>query len=473
MSIGAARRLVRARRPQDQPDRHARRPSFVADTLGALRVVDAAVVVVNAVMGVEVHTERLWQRRRRGGPGAARLREHARPRAGRLLPRARLAQGGLRPARGRDRDPDRLRARGARRDRPDRHEGVRVRGRGPRQLRREIEIPEELAEQAEEYREKLMDEVAENSDELMERYLEGEEISHDEIVTRAEEGRHRGAPVPGHLRRRDQEPRHQPPARGAGRGPALAGDARARSRRSTPTASRVEIEPDEDGDLRRLRLQDHRRPLHRPDQHAARLLGRARAPTRTSSTSPSARRSGSASSRRPEGKEHEPIDELGPGDIGAVAKLRETRAGDVLAGEGRRVRFPPLDLPAPVMAFAYEPKSKGDEEKAATAIRRLERGGPDARRPPRPADRRADHRRADPDPRRGDRRPDEAPLRRRDRAAPAAGPVPRDDPQAGQGARPLQEADRRPRPVRRLPHRDRAGRARRRASSSSTRSRAA
>ena len=37
-------------------------PSFVADTLAALRVVDAAVVVVNAVMGVEVHTERLWQR---------------------------------------------------------------------------------------------------------------------------------------------------------------------------------------------------------------------------------------------------------------------------------------------------------------------------------------------------------------------------------------------------------------------------
>ncbi len=154
-----------------------------------------------------------------------------------------------------------------------------------------------------------------------------------------------------------------------------------------------------------------------------------------------------------------PVDELGPGDIGAVAKLKETRAGDVLSASGEAVRFPALELPAPVMAFAYEAKSKGDEEKAATAIRRLVRGGPDARRPPRPADRRADHRRAHAGPRRGDRRPDEAPLRRRDRAAPAAGAVPRDDPQAGQGPRPLQEADRRPRPVRRLPHRDRARRA--------------
>ena len=73
----------------------------------------------------------------------------------------------------------------------------------------------------------------------------------------------------------------------------------------------------------------------------------------------------------PRGKEISTVDELGPGDIGAVAKLRETRAGDVLAAKDAAVSFPPLDLPAPVMAFAFEPKSKGDEEKAATAIRRL------------------------------------------------------------------------------------------------------
>src|SRR5438309_10946442 len=46
-------------------------PSFVADTLGGLRVVDAAVVVINAVMGVEVHTERLWNRA--DSEGLARL----------------------------------------------------------------------------------------------------------------------------------------------------------------------------------------------------------------------------------------------------------------------------------------------------------------------------------------------------------------------------------------------------------------
>jgi elongation factor G len=78
----------------------------------------------------------------------------------------------------------------------------------------------------------------------------------------------------------------------------------------------------------------------------------------------------------PLGKELEPADELGAGDIGAVAKLRETRAGDVLATKGSALRFPPLELPSPVMAFAYEPKTKGDEEKAINAIRRLEEEDP-------------------------------------------------------------------------------------------------
>ena len=78
----------------------------------------------------------------------------------------------------------------------------------------------------------------------------------------------------------------------------------------------------------------------------------------------------------PLGKETSTVDELGAGDIGAVAKLRDTQAGDVLAAKDTAVSFPPLDLPAPVMAFAFEPKSKGDEEKAASALRRLEEEDP-------------------------------------------------------------------------------------------------
>src|SRR5262249_40928587 len=60
----------------------------------------------------------------------------------------------------------------------------------------EIPIPDELAERANEYREKLMDEVCEVSDALMERYLEGEEISHEEIVDAVKEGTNHGKIFP-------------------------------------------------------------------------------------------------------------------------------------------------------------------------------------------------------------------------------------------------------------------------------------
>ena len=59
-----------------------------------------------------------------------------------------------------------------------------------------------------------------------------------------------------------------------------------------------------------------------------------------------------------------------------MAKLKETRAGDILGDGRRRLSVPPLQLPAPVMAFSYEPKTKGDEDKAATAVRRLSEEDP-------------------------------------------------------------------------------------------------
>jgi elongation factor G len=68
--------------------------------------------------------------------------------------------------------------------------------------------------------------------------------------------------------------------------------------------------------------------------------------------------------------------EFGPGDIGAVAKLKETKAGDWLAARDEPIEMPQIKLPAPVMAFAVEPKSKGDEDKVFTALRRLQEEDP-------------------------------------------------------------------------------------------------
>ena len=78
----------------------------------------------------------------------------------------------------------------------------------------------------------------------------------------------------------------------------------------------------------------------------------------------------------PQGKEMDHADELGAGDIGAVAKLKETHAGDVLASKDEPVEIALPKLPVPVMAFAIEPKHKGDEDKVFTALRRLQEEDP-------------------------------------------------------------------------------------------------
>jgi elongation factor G len=348
-------------------------PSFVADTLGALRVVDSAIVVVNAVMGVEVHTERLWQRA--NDEGLARLvyvnmldRERAdffrtldslKEAFGQHVVATEIPIGTEHETRGVIDLVD-MKA--------FTYEGE---GRGNAT---EGEIPEELAEQANEYREKLMDEVAENSDELMERYLEGEDISHDEIVAALKKGVTEGHLFPvtcgiatknlgtSRLLEAIIDDLPSPEMRGALS--ALGAD-----------DEEVKIEPDESGDLVAYVFKTTADPYTGRINLLRVYSGVLSSDSQVTNTTRSEKeRIGQLAA--PQGKEHETVDELGPGDIGAVAKLRETRAGDVLAAKGTEITFPSLELPSPVMAFAYEPKSKGDEEKAVTAIRRLSEEDP-------------------------------------------------------------------------------------------------
>ena len=77
-----------------------------------------------------------------------------------------------------------------------------------------------------------------------------------------------------------------------------------------------------------------------------------------------------------QGKEHEKADGFVDGDIGAVAKLKDVQTGDLLADSERDIEVPRLDFPEPVMSFAVTPKTKGDEDKVAQALRRLHEEDP-------------------------------------------------------------------------------------------------
>ena len=343
-------------------------PSFVADALCALRVCESAVFVVNGVMGVEVATQRLWDRA--DELGLARLvfvnmldRERAdffraldslKGAFGPHVVATEIPIGAEHELRGVVDLID--------------MKAYEYEGTG-RDNCTEIDIPDDLRPRAEEYREKLMDEVAEVSDELMERYLEGEEISHEETVAALESGVSEGRifPVTCGVATRNL---------GINRLlDAFCEDLPSPAERGAVTAGEVVLEPVEDRDAVALVFKTLADPysgrinLFRVyqgvvshDSHA--FNTRAHVKERIGQL------------LVPQGKEMGHADEFGPGDLGAVAKLKETHAGDVLADRDADIQLALPALPAPVMAFAIEPRAKGDEDKAFTALRRLQEEDP-------------------------------------------------------------------------------------------------
>jgi elongation factor G len=343
-------------------------PSFIADALAALRVVEGAVFVVNGVMGAEVTTSRLWERAAELGLARilfVNMLDRERADFFRALDSLKQAFGQHVVATeipiGKEHELQGVI------DLIDMN-GYRYDG-ASRENCEEIEIPEELRAQAQEYREKLMDEVAEVSEALMERYLEGEEISHEETVSALKQG-----VTEGHL---------FPVTCGAATRnlginrllDAFVEDLPSPAKRGEIDLDGVALEPDESKDMvafvfktladpyaGRVNLfrvyqgvLKHDSQVHNCRAHVKERIGQLLVP---------------------QGKESDHADEFGPGDIGAVAKLKETHAGDVLAERDMEcpLRLPPM--PRPVMAFAIEAKAKGDEEKMGQALRRLQEEDP-------------------------------------------------------------------------------------------------
>jgi elongation factor G len=343
-------------------------PSFVADALAALRVCESAVFVINAVMGVEAQTIRLWKR-------AAEL-DLARLVFVNMLDRERAdffrALESLKSAFGPHVVATEIPI-GSEQDvsgvidlidmRAYEYEGI------SRDNCKEIPIPDSQLAQAQEYRDKLMDEVAENSDALMERYLDGEEISHDEIVSALKEGTNHGSLFPvtcgiatanlatNRLLDAIVEDLPSPVKHGG----LQAGDQLLEADDSKEMFAYV-FKTRADTFAGRINLFRVYQGVIRHDSHL--LNTRAHVKERI----------GQLVSF--DGTEITHVDELGAGDIGAVAKLKETRAGDWLAERDEPLEMPAIKLPAAVMAFAVEPRNKGEEEKMFAALRRLHEEDP-------------------------------------------------------------------------------------------------
>ena len=72
-----------------------------------------------------------------------------------------------------------------------------------------------------------------------------------------------------------------------------------------------------------------------------------------------------------QGKTAIPVNELHAGDIGAVAKLKDTLTGDTLGDKNAPIQYPRVKLPEPAITFAIEPKSRADEDKLGPGIHKL------------------------------------------------------------------------------------------------------
>src|SRR5580693_7708099 len=184
----------------------------------------------------------------------------------------------------------------------------------------------------------------------MERYLEGHEISHEEIVGALKEGTNHGRifPVVCGVATRNLGTQRLLDA--------IVEDLPSPVKHGALSVGEVQLRPSEDGQLFAYVFKT------RADPFAGRInllrvyQGVLRADSQVLNTRAHFKeRIGQLVVFA--GKDVQHVHEFGPGDIGAVAKLRETRAGDWLAAQDEPIDMPALRLPSPVMAFAVAPKS--------------------------------------------------------------------------------------------------------------------
>jgi elongation factor G len=333
---------------------------FVGDAIAALRVVEGALFTVSGVMGVEVQTGRMWQRADELGLSRVlfvNMLDRERADFHRTLGQLReqlsdrcvavhLPIGSEHELRG---VVDLLHMKAYMSPEGGRESGP-------------VDIPAEMADEVEDGHTKLLDSVVETDEALMERYLEGEELPVEEVAHCLKAAVTRGELFPvacgvatknlGTTALLDLLAEGIPSPEDKQSAIEVDGAATAAFVFKTiadPFAGRINVFRVLSGRLSGDTTVVNAR-AHSKERMGALLLL--------------------------QGKEHHQAPEFGPGDIGAVAKLKETMTGDLLLDSEKQVELPRIGFPEPVMSFAITPKAKGDEEKVAAALRRLSEEDP-------------------------------------------------------------------------------------------------
>ena len=347
---------------------------FIGDVRSAIRAVDAVIVVVSAVDGVEVQTEAAWELAvEEGLPRAIFVNKLDRERAdfqatldqlvssfGNQVAPFELPIGAEHEFRG---IADLL------------HEKADLYPSGP--AAEESEWPDDLHTMADPAREKLIEAVAESDDALIEEYLESGTLPEEHIVSGAKDGfaRARLAPVIcgsaaraiGIDRLLDfiveefPSPADRAPITVVGK----AGSEETRAADPNGPLCAYVFKTVSDPFVGHITMFRVFSGTLRPDSSVY------------NATKGTEERIGQLFALR--GKEHETLSEVPAGDIAAVAKLAHTTTGDTFSTKDDPVTLPAIEMPEPLLAFAITPKTKGDEDKLSTALSRLREEDPTLR----------------------------------------------------------------------------------------------
>jgi elongation factor G len=342
--------------------------NFAFDTKSCLRIVDGAVVLVDAVGGVEFQTQKVWEyadefnlprllfisRMDRERADFEKAVESIRERLGKKVTLCFLPIGAESAFTG---VVDLTSMKAYTYD-------------DQKKIAKAIDIPSDMAETVQKYRDVLIEDIAETDDELMNKYLEGGELSAEDLQAGLRKGVVSGALIPvvcgSAMKNLGIHPlldiivRYFP-------SPVDRGNVSGKKPGTGEEETRL---PEESAPFSALVFKTI------ADPYAGRLtLFRVYSGTLKSDLSlfnasrKITERIGNLFFL--EGKIQKPVEELIPGDIAAIAKLKETATGDTLSAEKSPIIYPKIEPPPAIISFAVEAKTRGDEDKLVSSIHRL------------------------------------------------------------------------------------------------------
>ncbi|MDE2717006.1 MAG: elongation factor G [Chloroflexota bacterium] len=230
------------------------------------------------------------------------------------------------------------------------------------------DVPDDLADEAEEARERIIEAAAESDEELADKYLEGEELTQEEIYAGIKAGMSEGTFIPVLA---------TSALNGVGVDELLdsiVGLLPSPADRPAHMAQRgeedIELAADSSGPLAAQVFKTSADPFVGKLSYFKVFSGTLKSDSQVWNASRNENeRTGTAYTIR--GKEQEGVDELAAGDIGALAKLNSALTGDTLSDKSDAITLPALEFPPPVFSMAAFPKSKADVDKLTNAISRM------------------------------------------------------------------------------------------------------